>query len=170
MWKLVRRQEEEQRRSTQTTQEVLHWAKHWKQSTSKESHTESPKIETHILLRFKWSQMKCCVPLDALEGAASHVHDAACRTSDHTHQTFADTFKESCCSLLLCPYRHRYRVRRFYCRSEPTKTHKSKVCSTFFFLVVFKALHGLTTGYNLWSPQSIFYIKSLLCQVFIIYH
>lgn len=45
-------------------------------------------------------------PLDALEGAARHVNDATCWSSHSSYKTFADTFKETRCSLLLssCMY------------------------------------------------------------------
>lgn len=39
-------------------------------------------------------------PLDALEGAAGHVHDAACRPGNCPHQAFTDALKEACCPLL----------------------------------------------------------------------
>lgn len=42
-------------------------------------------------------------PLDALEGAARHVHDAACGTSDHAHQAFPDALEEPSGALLLRP-------------------------------------------------------------------
>lgn len=47
------------------------------------------------------------LPLDALERAARHVHNAAGWTRDHAHQTFTDAFKETSCPLLLCPYGER---------------------------------------------------------------
>lgn len=54
-----------------------------------------------------WSEKhEWSLPLDALERAARHVHDASCRPSDHAHQTFTDPLKETRRSLLLGPCRH----------------------------------------------------------------
>ena len=66
------------------------------------------------------SNWKAVVPLDALEGAARHVHDAACRPSDHAHQTFTDSFEEAGGALLLRPWKVTWHHRRseFNLRSE----------------------------------------------------
>lgn len=42
-------------------------------------------------------------PLDALEGAAGHVHDAAGGTGDHAHQAFPDALEEASGALFLRP-------------------------------------------------------------------
>lgn len=86
--------------------------KYWKQTTNKET------------LRISEKSDGGSVPLDALEGAAGHVHDAACRPGHHAYQTFPDALKETCCALLLRPCRHisyQHQVHsdnlllRFYC-------------------------------------------------------
>lgn len=41
------------------------------------------------------------LPLDTLEGAARHVHDATCWPGNHAHQTLPDAFKEPGRALLL---------------------------------------------------------------------
>lgn len=42
-------------------------------------------------------------PLDAVEGAAGHVHDAASGTCDHAYQAFPDALEETSGTLFLRP-------------------------------------------------------------------
>lgn len=93
MWKLVSRQEE-QRRTREAHRQHRKFF-----TTSKRTHRE-----TILQLKVK-DKRKGRLPLDALEGAAGHVHDATCRSSDHAHQAFTNALKETCCSFLLRPCR-----------------------------------------------------------------
>lgn len=44
---------------------------------------------------------KMNIPLDPLESTAGHINNASCRSGYSTNQTFPNTFKEACCTLLL---------------------------------------------------------------------
>lgn len=73
------------------------------------SKTGSPQSKQTIRengLKVRWRSS----PLDALEGAARHVHDAACGTSDHAHQTFPDALKEASGPLPFRPCRHQHHI------------------------------------------------------------
>ena len=97
MSKLVSRQEEQRRTREAHRQHRKFFTK--QNTMSKQTHLETT---LQLQVRDKW---KGRLPLDALEGAAGHVHNAACRSSDHAHQAFTNALKETCCSFLLRPCR-----------------------------------------------------------------
>lgn len=56
-----------------------------------------------ITVAHPWEYMhaEINIPLDSLESTAGHVNNASCRSGYRPNQTFPNTFKKACCTLLL---------------------------------------------------------------------